>query len=32
VHAAQHHERWGLLVLEGVANILVGILAFVGPD
>jgi uncharacterized membrane protein HdeD (DUF308 family) len=31
VRAAQRHERWGLLVLEGVANILVGILAFVWP-
>jgi uncharacterized membrane protein HdeD (DUF308 family) len=31
VRAAQRHERWGLLVLEGVLNILVGILAFAWP-
>ncbi len=31
VRAAQRHERWGLLVLEGAANIFVGILAFVWP-
>ena len=24
VRAASHHQRWGLLVLEGIVNILVG--------
>src|SRR5712691_3155746 len=29
VRAAQAHERWGLLVLEGIANIACGVIAFV---
>jgi uncharacterized membrane protein HdeD (DUF308 family) len=31
VRAASNHQRWGLLVLEGILNILVGIIAFVMP-
>jgi uncharacterized membrane protein HdeD (DUF308 family) len=31
VKAASNHQRWGLLVLEGIANILVGVIAFVWP-
>ncbi|HZH11502.1 MAG TPA: HdeD family acid-resistance protein [Microvirga sp.] len=31
IRAASRHERWGLLILEGILNILVGILAFVMP-
>ena len=31
VAAAQRHERWGLLLAEGVVDILVGIVAFVFP-
>lgn len=31
IRAAAQHERWGLLILEGVLNILVGILAFLMP-
>lgn len=31
VRAASRQERWGLLVLEGVLNILVGIIAFLMP-
>ncbi|MCB5177218.1 HdeD family acid-resistance protein [Microvirga lenta] len=31
VRAASHHQRWGLLVLEGIVNILVGIVAFAWP-
>lgn len=31
VKAAQRNERWGLLVLEGVANILAGVVAFLWP-
>jgi uncharacterized membrane protein HdeD (DUF308 family) len=31
IRAASQHERWGLLVLEGVLNILVGLLAFLMP-
>jgi uncharacterized membrane protein HdeD (DUF308 family) len=31
VRAAQRHERWLFLVLEGVLNILVGVLAFLLP-
>lgn len=31
VRAAQKHERWGLLVLEGVANILAGVVAIIWP-
>jgi len=31
VRAARKHERWGLLVAEGMANILTGIIAFVWP-
>jgi uncharacterized membrane protein HdeD (DUF308 family) len=29
--AASNNQRWGLLVLEGVLNILVGVIAFVMP-
>jgi len=31
VRAANRHERWGLLVLEGVADIATGVLAFLWP-
>ena len=31
IRAASRHERWGLLILEGVLNILVGIIAFLMP-
>ncbi len=31
IRAAQKHERWGLLVLEGVANILAGAVALLWP-
>jgi uncharacterized membrane protein HdeD (DUF308 family) len=31
VRAARQHERWGLLVLEGVADIATGVIAFVWP-
>ncbi|WP_243374817.1 HdeD family acid-resistance protein [Microvirga solisilvae] len=31
IRAASRHERWGLLILEGVLNIIVGILAFIMP-
>lgn len=31
IRAASRNERWGLLVLEGILNILVGVLAFVMP-
>ncbi|MXQ12705.1 HdeD family acid-resistance protein [Microvirga makkahensis] len=31
IRAASRNERWGLLVLEGVLNILVGIVAFLMP-
>ncbi len=31
VRAASQHQRWGLLVLEGVLDILVGIIAFAMP-
>lgn len=31
VRAAQRHERWGLLILEGIANIVTGVLAFLWP-
>jgi len=31
VRAASNHQRWGLLVLEGILNILVGIVAFAMP-
>lgn len=30
--AAAHHERWGLLILEGVVNLLIGAVAFLRPD
>jgi uncharacterized membrane protein HdeD (DUF308 family) len=31
VRAASNHQRWGLLVLEGILNILVGVVAFIMP-
>ncbi len=31
VRAAAHHQRWGLLILEGVLDILIGIIALVDP-
>jgi uncharacterized membrane protein HdeD (DUF308 family) len=31
VKAARQHERWGLLVLEGVADIAIGVIAFLWP-
>ena len=31
VRAASNHQRWGLLVLEGILNILVGVIAFLMP-
>jgi uncharacterized membrane protein HdeD (DUF308 family) len=31
VRAAQRHERWGLLIVEGVVDIVVGLVAFAWP-
>ena len=31
VRAAAHHERWGLLILEGVVNLVAGAAAFLLP-
>jgi uncharacterized membrane protein HdeD (DUF308 family) len=31
IRAASNNQRWGLLILEGILNILVGIVAFVMP-
>src|SRR5687768_4086783 len=31
VRAARQGERWGLLILEGIANIVVGVIAFAWP-
>ncbi len=31
IRAAEHHERWGALMIEGVAGITVGLLTFVWP-
>ena len=31
IRAARRHERWGLLLLEGIVNIVTGVLAFVWP-
>lgn len=31
IRAASRHERWGLLILEGVLNIAVGVIAFLMP-
>src|SRR3954468_19617938 len=32
VRAAQRHERWGLLLAEGLINILMGLIAVVFPS
>ena len=31
LRAARHHERWGLLILEGIANLAAGAIALVFP-
>ena len=31
IRAASNHQRWGLLILEGILNILVGVIAFIMP-
>ncbi len=31
IRAAERHERWGVLLLEGIAGIVAGLLAFVWP-
>jgi uncharacterized membrane protein HdeD (DUF308 family) len=31
VRAAQRHERWGLLIVEGIVDMVVGIVAFLWP-
>jgi len=31
LRAATHHQRWGLLILEGAVNIAVGVIAFAWP-
>lgn len=31
VRAAQRHERWGLLVLEGIVDIAIGVIALIWP-
>jgi len=31
VRAAAHHERWGMLILEGVADLIAGAIAIVWP-
>jgi uncharacterized membrane protein HdeD (DUF308 family) len=31
IRAASNHQRWGLLVLEGILDILVGVIAFMMP-
>jgi uncharacterized membrane protein HdeD (DUF308 family) len=31
VRAAAHHERWGLLILEGVLDILIGVISLAMP-
>ncbi len=31
IRAMAHHERWGLLLLEGIADIIIGIVALVVP-
>lgn len=32
VRAAAHHERWGLLIIEGVVNLIAGAAAFLLPQ
>ncbi|MBV8912636.1 MAG: HdeD family acid-resistance protein [Acetobacteraceae bacterium] len=31
VRAAQHHERWGLLLAEGILNLLMGVIVYMFP-
>lgn len=31
VRAAAHHERWGLMILEGVLDIIIGLIALAAP-
>src|SRR5215210_3247539 len=31
IRAASQHQRWGLLILEGIVDILVGLIAFAWP-
>jgi len=31
IRAAQHHERWGLLLAEGVLNVIVGVVVWMFP-
>ncbi len=31
VRAASHHERWGWLILEGIADLVAGVIAFIWP-
>lgn len=31
VRAAAHHERWGLLIIEGILDLLIGVIALADP-